>query len=812
MPRRELDTGPPRGGPALTSAHGRSSLASLTAVLTFLLATPLPVFQQDTTEARYAGERGELRVEIPRLPSAPTIDGDLSEEAWRGAAVLTEFSQHRPVDGVAAEDPTEVLVGYTSGAVYFGVRAGELHGSVNAHLADRDRIGDDDHVQILLDTFDDGRRAYVFGVNPLGVQADGIRVEGEGGGGGLLSTSTRTDPTDLNPDFLYASRGERTAEGFVVELEIPFESLRYQSAEVQDWRLNVIRRIQHSGRELTWAPVSRDRASFLGQSGTLAGLRGLDRGLVLDLNPVTTANVDGARRSDGWGYGELDPEVGLNATWSATSNLTVVGTVNPDFSQVEADAGRLSFDPRSDVFFPEKRPFFQEGSEKFSAPNNLVYTRRIADPVGAMKLTGTAAGLNLGILSAVDRREPTDGQTDHPRFQVVRLERDVAEESTLGMVYTDRVRPDGYNRVAGVDTDLILGGLYRLQVQGAASFTGREGSSRWGPLWDLGVERTGRSFGWEASFRAIAPEFAAESGFLRRTGVVDARLSPRVTLFGAEGSTIESWTGDVSLSGTWGYDDLFGGDGPEALKLHFGTDFSLRGGWQAGASLLIERFYYPPELYEDVAVEVETSGGRDTVPFTGTPSIANYDLVLRGQTPDFGRFGARGVVIAGRDENFDEWAPAYILILDGGVNWRPDDQLRVEGTYVHQQYVRPDDRTTVRVRRVPRLKVEYQATRAVFVRLVGEYDTVFRDALRDDTRTGGPLLVRDPETGAYVRTTEQRTNTLQVDALFSFEPSPGTVVFAGYGSSLSSPAAFGLSDLSRTRDGFFLKLSYLFRL
>lgn len=716
------------------------------------------------------------------------------------------------MDGVAAEDPTEVYVGYTSRAVYFGVRAIELHGGANAHLADRDRIDDDDHVQILLDTFDDGRRAFVFGVNPLGIQADGIRVEGEESGGGLLSTTTLTDPTDLNPDFLFESRGIRTGDGYVVEVEIPFESLRYQSADVQDWGINVIRRIQHSGRELTWTPASRDRASFLGQSGTLAGLEGLDRGLVLDLNPVTTVALDGTREPDGWAYGEVDPELGFNATWGATENLTVVGTVNPDFSQVEADAGRLSFDPRRAVFFPEKRPFFQEGSEKFAVPNDLVYTRRIADPVGAVKVTGTAAGLNVGVLSAVDRRETASGESEHPRVQIVRLERDVGAESTLGVLYTDRVRPDGYNRVAGADADLIFGGLYRLSLQGAAGFTARDGSSRWGPLWDVGFRRTGRSFGWEASFRAIAPEFTAESGFLQRTGVVDASVSPHLAFYGDEGSVVERWRGEVVLSGTWGYDDLFGGEGPEALKLHLNADFSLKGGWEAGASFLLERFYYPPRLYEDYAVELETATGRDTVPFTGTPSIPNYDLVLSGQTPEFGRFGARAVVILGRDENFDEWAPAYIVILDGGISWRPTDQLRIEGTYAHQQYVRPDDRTTVRIRRVPRLKTEYQVTRDLFLRLVGQYDAVFRDALRDDTRTEAPLLIRDPETGTYVRTAEERSNTLQVDALFAFEPSPGTVLFAGYGSSLASPAAFGFSELSRTRDGFFLKLSYLFRL
>lgn len=755
---------------------------------------------------------------VPRLTTAPEPDGQLSDGEWTGAAALTGFSQYRPVDGRPAEDPTTVLVGTTPEAIHIGIHAVEVHGRVNAHLADRDQIQDDDYVQVLLDTFDDGRRAYVFGVNPLGIQADGIRTEGREDGGGLLSTSQLTDPTDLNPDFLYRSRGRRTEDGFVVELEIPLKSLRYGSGEVQSWRINILRRVQHSGRELTWAPVSQDRASFLAQSGTLTEMRDFDRGLVLDLNPVTTARLDGSRTVDGWGYGGVEPEAGFNVTWGATQNLTVVGTVNPDFSQVESDAGRLSFDPRRLVFFPEKRPFFQEGSEQFSTPNRLIHTRRIVEPVGAIKATGKAANLNVGILSAVDRRvvgptAPGEAEEeDHPRIQLARLKRDVGEESAIGMVYTDRVRSDGYNRVLGSDADLVLGGVYRLRLQGAASFT-RRGAERFdAPLWDLALERQGRTFGGEASFRAISPDFVAESGFLSRSGVVDARIQPRMTLQGKGDRAIESWTGSVNLSGTWGYDDFFGGREPEALKLHLNNNFSLRGGWQLGASLLVERFYYPPELYEDLAVERRTATGRDTVPFTGTPSIANYDLVLRAQTPDFERFGARGVFIVGRDENFDEWAPAYVLIFDGGVNWRPTDQLRVDATYAHQQYIRPDDRSVVRLRRVPRLKIEYQMTRALFVRVVGQYDARFRDRLRDDTRTGDPILVRDSTSGAYVRTVEQRSNQVRMDALFSFEPSPRTVFYAGYRSDLSGPDAFGFSSLARNDDGFFMKLSYLFRL
>ena len=125
----------------------------------------------------YDGRAGKLSVSIPRIELEPVVDGKLDEPVWGEAALLTGFSQFSPTDGVPAADSTEVLVWYTPTAILFGIRAFEAHGSVHATLADRDRIASDDHVQILLSTFNDGRQATVFGVNPFGVQSDGALVE-----------------------------------------------------------------------------------------------------------------------------------------------------------------------------------------------------------------------------------------------------------------------------------------------------------------------------------------------------------------------------------------------------------------------------------------------------------------------------------------------------------------------------------------------------------------------------------------------------------------------------------------------------------
>jgi hypothetical protein len=183
----------------------------------------------------YRGTARQLDVAPPRIDAEIRIDGVLDEAPWRQAAMLTGFSMYRPQDGRPAEDSTEVLVWYSPDAIYFGVRAFEAHGSViRATLADRDNIDADDRVQILLDTYADHRRALLFAVNPLGVQEDGVWSDGVEASAGGPQAGGRFDATiDLNPDFVYESRGRLTGFGYEVEIRIPFKSLRYQSADPQ---------------------------------------------------------------------------------------------------------------------------------------------------------------------------------------------------------------------------------------------------------------------------------------------------------------------------------------------------------------------------------------------------------------------------------------------------------------------------------------------------------------------------------------------------------------------------------------------------
>jgi hypothetical protein len=505
--------------------------------------------------------------------------------------------------------------------------------------------------------------------------------------------------------------------------------------------------------------------------------------------------------------------LGGTVRWGVTNNLTLNGTANPDFSQVESDAQQFVFDPRNELFFQEKRPFFLDGIEQFSTPNNLIYTRRIVQPVAAAKLTGKAFGTDLAVLSAVDDQDGSFTGEKHPVYNLLRVQRDIGAQSRLGLVYTDKIDGRDYNRVAGADARLVFGEIYSAQLQVAGSRTRRTGVTETAPLWAARVLRNGRTFGVRYRIDGIAEDFRAGSGFISRPGIVHANLDHSLTLYGKQGGLIESFTGDVALDGTWEYQRFVNGQGIQDKKLHFNTNTRVAGGWRFGASVLTESFGYPADVYTDYALEVPlAAGGLDTVPFTGRPTIPNLDYVLSLDTPEFSHFSGNIFFLWGHDENFYEWASANITWLDLTLDWRPTDKLRVNGQY-HLQFVgRRSDGSTVSIWRSPRLKLEYQLSRPIFLRVVGEYTTERRDALRDDTRTNAPILVFDPAANTYVQTRAFGRRTLRGDFLFSYQPNPGTVLFAGYGSTLDDPTQLGRSTLRRAADGFFLKLSYLFQM
>ena len=742
-------------------------LVALLTTITRPVPPPAPV--------TYSGRDGQLHVRVPRLELDAVIDGNLDEPAWSQAARLTGFSQFSPQDGIPATDSTEVLVWYSPTAIYFGIRAYEAHGQVHATHADRDKIATDDNVQIFLGTFHDRRQAIVFGVNPFGVQMDGTMAElGQSLAASWSGALAARAAPDLNQDFVFESKGRLTDYGYEVEIRIPFKSLKYQADDEQQWDFNVVRDVQHSGSEDSWAPAKRANPSFLGQAGSLDGLHGIAHDLVLDVNPVVTQKSVGTPGAAGWAYNRGTPQFGASARWGVTNNLTLSGTAHPDFAEVESDAGKLIIDPRNALFFPEKRPFFLDGADQFNVPGNLIYTRRVVQPQAAVKLSGKAVGTTIGLLSAVD--DPSSTTTGQSAvYNILRLQRDIGGQSRLGAAYTDRVSGSDYNRLADVDSRLVFGGLYSATLQYAGSLTHQGTRDLDGSLWSTVLARTGKNYGFRYTFNGTTDDFRAQSGFISRTGITHAAVDNHWTWFGERGTLVDNVNLALVWDDTWQTANFERHGDAQDKKYHVSLSSTLRGGWSIGTAMYWETFGFDDQLYAGYRMERTIGAVVDTVPFTGTPRIMNRDYVFTLNTPKFSTFSGTLLYVGGQDENFFEWAQADIKLVSASLSLRPTARIRIDGTYDYQEYRRRTDHTVVGRSLIPRVKVEYQVTRSMFVRVVGELDGSERDDLRDETRTGFPLIINGKKALA------SRSRTFFGDLLFSYQPMPGTVLFVGYG-------------------------------
>jgi hypothetical protein len=745
-----------------------------------VLITFLSAFQ--LAASVYNGRASQINVPPPKIEATIQVDGNLDEPVWARAAVLNGFSLYTPADGRPAPDSTEVRVWYSSDAIYFGIKAFAEPNTVAATLADRDRISSDDNIEIHLDTFHELNRAFVFIVNPLGVQADGTKSEG---GGFIPGSNVGPGQNDLSADFLWQSRGRLTDWGYEVEVRIPFASLRYPAIATQSWGLQIDRHVQRNGYEETWTPALRANASFIVQEGTLDGLVGMHHGQIVELNPELTNTTLGAAccvpTLDKWTYSS-NPQLGGNIRWAMGSNFVLNGTVKPDFSQVEADATQIAADQRFALFYPEKRPFFVEALDQFNVPNQLVYTRTIVQPEGAAKLTGKIGTSDVAVLSASDQHDLVD---------IVRLRQRIGQ-SQAGLLYSDRVGGDRSNRVIGADTKIVFGRIYFAQFQAVESFTTVNGVSTSGPMWEALVDATNRSWGFHYNVLGIQRDFRADNGFVPRTGFVKPGLSNRYTWYGSPGALAERFQVFATVSGLWTYDDFFRANSVLEDAASVQMSLTLRGGWSLGMTPKLSSFAFDPLDYANYTN------------FTPSPRIETWVNSFSIATPQFRKFDASASTSIGNDVDFLETSRVNRVDYNASLNLRPSDRLRVNATYVSTSFARRATGEQSAFARIPRLKVEYQLARPLFVRVVSQYTATNREALIDP-RTGSVInFANGPSTASA-------SNVLRTDWLFSYRPAPGTVFFAGYGGSLSEEDPLAFRRLRRTADAFFVKASYLFR-
>jgi hypothetical protein len=779
-------------------------------LLTTLVATAL---LQDSARI-YDGRAKDVHIDVPRIESTATIDGNLDEPVWRSAARLTGFSQYQPVDGRPADEPTEVLVWYAPDAIYFGIRARELHGNVvRATHANRDNIDSEDQVQILLDTDNARQIAFLFGVNPYGVQQDGTRsaqfAGGAGGpsatGGGFRNINPLEGSVDLNPDYFFESKGRLVENGYEVEVRIPFKSLRYQSARVQSWGLHILRRVQHTGFQDTWAPAIRANANFLAQSGTLDGLHDLRRGLVLEATPTVVARAD---RSPTVGNGrsyQRKGELGGDTRWGIRQNLTLNGTINPDFSQVEADVGQVLLNERFALFYPEKRPFFLDGLELFDTPNQLIYTRRIVAPVGGVKLTGKLGGTNIGSMIVGDDRQYSWAGNHALLFGVSRLRHDFGSGNTLGAVATTREDGSNYSRMGAGDFRFYHSKLYFAQFQVAGSWTDSLGNRRKGSIYQGDWDRTGRAWGFHYTLRSVDPGFNAAAGFVNRTGIMEARAFNRLSFYGAQGALVQTYGAFLGWNRVW--NNVGNGHGLAESTESITPSATIRGGWQLSGAVTHSYFAFDPSQYAGLTVQrprPAPTTAFDTIAFVVPgPEKDQWAGSFRITTPTYRFFSGTASITGGQVPIFREAAPGTSSRIDGALDLRPTTAIRSSLQFSRLTIARKSDGSRFSSETIPRIKVEYQVSPPIFLRLVGQYAARSRSPLED--RNGNPILVNG------VLDTGTTTNEFSTDWLFSYRPVPGTLLYLGYGSTLEEPREFRFQDLRRTRDGFFGKISYLFR-
>lgn len=506
-------------------------------------------------------------VTVPRFDQAPVIDGKLNDDVWKRAVVLKDFYQVQPGDDIAPSEPTEVMLGHDANFLYIAFHCYDEPDKIRATIAKRDDIFNDDYVGILFDTFNDGRKAYEFDFNPLGVQADGTWID---------------NSEDFNPDFVMESKGEVTSDGWTVEIAIPFKSLRYVAGKGKLWGVHFWRRIKRFNNELDmWMPLNRDKVSWLAQEGHLSGLEGISAERTLELIPSLTVSETGRRKSTlsekQRTAGILDPgrmvnepitlDPGLTGKYTITPNVTLDFALNPDFAQIESDQLVVTANQRFPIFFAEKRPFFLEGIDIFNtdiqADYEAVHTRTIIDPDLAVKLTGKVDRNTFGLLVASDNApgnfSSEERLTADPRLidknanvGVLRLKRDIGKkDSFIGFLGTYRRFVDQYNELGGFDAKLRINQVTQFSAQVLFThsredfFYPDEGQTASRPesgfIYVTDYNMSGRHFGYDYSTVGSTRYYRADVGFNRRTNTNNQNFFVRYNSEPHPESFLVSW-------------------------------------------------------------------------------------------------------------------------------------------------------------------------------------------------------------------------------------------------------------------------------
>lgn len=484
----------------------------------------------------------DLVFAIFKTQGGPRIDGRLDDTVWRSAVKLCNFAEISPGDNVKPAVETEAYFAYDENNFYAGfVCYDNAPENIRATITDRDAIFDDDFVGIIIDTFCDQQNGYEFFVNPYGIQGDLRRTQNN---------------EDTSYDTVWRSAGQITDFGWTAEFAIPFRSLRFPDQENQSWGLHVLRiRPRDSREQHSWAPISRDQDCLFCQAGRISGFEGINNGKNIELLPYVIASQSGGIEDHDNPYSSFKNEdaagdAGFGLKYGITPNFVTDFTYNPDFSQIEADAAQIDVNNTFALFYPERRPFFLEGSDIFNTDITAVYTRSINDPVLAAKLTGKSGKTTVGYIMAKDNTTPytvpfeeqsqlTVGGESYSN--VLRIKRDVLNDSYLGALVTDRraAGGNGSNTTFGADARIRFNENYTAQTQLLGSYNEEPddasltedfdsltfgGKKQYNSLFDgekysgyaltTSFNRSARHFEFSTWYNDYSPTFRADNGFI----------------------------------------------------------------------------------------------------------------------------------------------------------------------------------------------------------------------------------------------------------------------------------------------------------
>lgn len=422
-------------------------------------------------------------VRIPKFTGQPVINGKLDDPVWKQAAIFKDFIQTAPGDNIAPSKSTLVYLGYDEKNLYIAFHCFDEPDKIRATIAKRDEIFNEDNVRVWLGTYNDRRRAYILVFNPYGIQQDGIYTEEQG--------------PDFSIDIVMESKGMITADGWTVEVKIPFKSLRYTVGKGKLWSFNAARSISRFNGEFDqWMPQNRNISGFLIQHGEITGLDDIKTERTLEIVPNLTLSETGTRlrtipQSIRDQLDLLDPgrflnepvkqDLGVNIKFGITPNITFDAAINPDFAEIESDAPVITANERFPISFQEKRPFFLEGADIFQSPLQVFYSRTIIDPDVAFKLTGKIGKTSFGLIAASDNalgnyskeelRDPIISQYisefsgKNATFGVIRLKHDIGKNNYIGFFGTYRNFPEQKNILSAFDGKVQFNPKTVLQFQ-----------------------------------------------------------------------------------------------------------------------------------------------------------------------------------------------------------------------------------------------------------------------------------------------------------------------------------------------------------